>query len=279
MVGKANTLDGDPNEFASGRGTTQFMNANFIFNPVLALRLPYSTLAVGVIWLPVQETDRGITVTNLVFNTGDSSTTTGFDDFGEGTSWSIQAEFQYRLGGLPGGQNAGFLYSFDQNFAQFSGEFVFLPGQGLAIPTQDDTWAAYWSLWQYLSVEEPAESLMDLVNGEPDHQGFGIFARAGLADQDTNPVEWSISGGVGGKGIIPGRDRDVFGVGYFHATLQQSRLSGLLGIDESSDGFEAFYNLSVTPASFLTFDVQVADSPPPATDTAILLGVRLLLRF
>jgi hypothetical protein len=47
FFGKLDTLDGDPNEFASGRGTTQFMNANFIFNPALALRLPYSTIGSG----------------------------------------------------------------------------------------------------------------------------------------------------------------------------------------------------------------------------------------
>ncbi len=40
LFGKIDTLDGDPNEFASGRGTRQFMNANFIFNPAMALRFP-----------------------------------------------------------------------------------------------------------------------------------------------------------------------------------------------------------------------------------------------
>jgi hypothetical protein len=51
FFGKIDTLDGDPNEFASGRGTSQFMNANFIFNPALALRLPYSTLGAGIVWI------------------------------------------------------------------------------------------------------------------------------------------------------------------------------------------------------------------------------------
>ena len=40
FFGKLDTLDGDLNEFASGRGTSQFMNANFIFNPVLACGSP-----------------------------------------------------------------------------------------------------------------------------------------------------------------------------------------------------------------------------------------------
>jgi porin len=53
FFGKLDTLDADPNEFASGRGTSQFMNANFIFNATLALRLPYSTLGAGLIWMPI----------------------------------------------------------------------------------------------------------------------------------------------------------------------------------------------------------------------------------
>src|SRR5262249_41592144 len=53
VLGKVDTLDGDPNEFASGRGVTQFMNANMIFNPALGLRLPYSTLSASIIWMPI----------------------------------------------------------------------------------------------------------------------------------------------------------------------------------------------------------------------------------
>jgi len=46
-------------------------------------------------------------------NTADSSTTTGFDDFGKGVTWTTEADFQYRLGHLPGGMNLGGLWSFD----------------------------------------------------------------------------------------------------------------------------------------------------------------------
>ena len=89
FFGKLDTLDGDPNEFASGRGTSQFMNANFIFNPVLGLRLPYSTLAAGVILMPIPPGPKGgITISSTVMNTQDSSTTSGFDDFDEGTTWT-----------------------------------------------------------------------------------------------------------------------------------------------------------------------------------------------
>jgi porin len=113
----------------------------------------------------------------------------------------------------------------------------------------------------------------------PDREGVGIFARFGVADQDTNPVEWSASLGLGGRGIISSRDDDVFGVGYYYTRLQGTRVGGLLGIKDEGQGFETFYNAAITPASHLTFDMQLADSALPNTDTAVILGARLNLSF
>ena len=39
---------GDMNEFAHGKGATQFMNMAFNFNPLIAFTVPYSTLGTGV---------------------------------------------------------------------------------------------------------------------------------------------------------------------------------------------------------------------------------------
>lgn len=275
FLGKFDTLDGDPNEFASGRGTSQFMNSNFVFNGSLALRMPYSTLGGGVVWLPAS----GITVSSSVFNTADSSTTSGFDDFGDGLTWTTEADFQYRLGDLPGGQNIGFLYSFDQDFAQIGGQFVFQPGEGLVKPTEDDTWAVFWSAWQYLWVKDPGEALINAADGMQDHKGVGLFARLGFADQSTNPLEWTASGGIGGRGIIPSRDFDTFGAGYFYSSIQTTRLNGLVGIKDQAQGFEAYYSLAITPAARLTLDAQAVQAPSSKTDTAVILGARLGLKF
>jgi porin len=113
----------------------------------------------------------------------------------------------------------------------------------------------------------------------PDREGVGIFARFGVADQDTNPVEWSGSFGVGGRGIVPARDDDVFGVGYYYTHFQETRIGGLLGVDDEGQGFETFYNAAIIPAAHLTFDMQLADSALPRTDTAVILGARLNLSF
>jgi porin len=279
ILGKLDTLDSDHNEFASGRGTTQFMNANFIFNPALALRLPYSTLVAGVLWLPIPPDPKGgITISSFILNTADSSTTTGFDDFDEGQSWNTEADFTYRLGDLPGGMNVGGLYSFNQDFAHLGTRIVLQPGEGLVVPKKNSTWAVYWSGWQYLFVEDRGKPPTQL-QGQPTHRGIGVFARFGFTDTETNPVEWAASGGIGGRGLIPSRDNDSFGVGYYYNSIQTLRISGILGIRDSSQGFEAFYNLAVTPAARLTFDVQVVQSASARVETATILGARGTLDF
>jgi porin len=281
VAGKFDVLDADPNEFASGRGTRQFMDANFIFNAVAALRAPYSTVGGGVVWMPEPVGPHGgVSVSSLIFATTDSSTTVGLDTLDDGLTWTTEADFQYRLGGakLPGGQNLGFLYSFDQDFTKIGSRFVFQPGEGFVIPTASETWALYWSAWQYLHVQDPGDAPVNLLDGMPDHQGLGLFARAGVADHDTNPVEWSASAGIGGRGAF-GRPRDTYGAGYYYSSLQSTRFTGFLGVADHAHGFEAYYSVALSPATFLTLDAQVIDSPVASSDTAVILGARLRLVF
>ena len=276
VVGKIDTLDADPNEFASGRGVNQFMNANLVIPSSPLIVLPaYSTLAAGILWMPV----KGVTVTSVALNAADSSTNTGFEDFGEGTAWMTEGQFQYRLGNLPGGFNVGFIYGFDNTFLDLNGRFTFQPGQGIVAPTTDDSWAFYASAWQYLCVEQQGDALINLMDGKQDLQGVGLFLRVGFADDDTSPIDVAISGGVGAKGIIPSRDNDTCGIAYYYNSIETGRIAGIVGIQDHTQGFEAFYNLHITPATQLTFDVQVIDSAQASIDTAVVLALRLNLQF
>jgi porin len=267
IFGKFQTLDGDPNEFASGRGVSQFMNMTMISPNLVGSTVPYSTLGAGIVLLP----DERITITSLLMNTADSSTTTGFDDIGEGATWWTEAQFQYRLGKYPGGQNAAFAYAFDNEFLNFKTS-SFSPIGGLGLNTKSESWAAYWSCWQYVYLLEDAPALIVPGDGRPDARGLGLFARANLADADSNPYDWTVSAGIGGRGLIPGRDEDQLGVGYgaSHETA---------GLADDGQGIEAYYSLSICPGVSLTADVQVIDTASPATDTTTLWGLRLNVRF
>ena len=51
FFGKIDTLDGDKNHFAGARGKENFMNQNFVLNPVALRTSPYSSLGAGVVFV------------------------------------------------------------------------------------------------------------------------------------------------------------------------------------------------------------------------------------
>ncbi len=278
LAGKFDTLDGDPNEFASGRGLTQFQNLNFVFNAVPLLTVPYDVLGAGVIIMP----NKWITIISNVFTTTDVSSVSGFSDLDNGLTWATEANFQYRLGRLPGGFNIGGTYAFDNDFKTVNRRYTFEPGQGVVVPPdQNDSWSVYLSGWQYLFAEDDGrgDEPLDPENRIPDLKGLGVFARLGFADQDTNPIQVAFSVGLGGRGAIPGRDNDIFGVGYFYNDAQENRLQTILNLKSYGQGFEAFYSVAITPAMHLTFDLQVVEPVSNNLDTAVILGGRFLVHF
>jgi len=273
IVGKFQTLDGDANEFASGRGRTQFSNAAFIFSPVSMLTVPYSTLGAGVVWLP----STNLSITTTVLNTADSSTSSGFDHFGDGYTWSTEFAFQYRLGELPGGQVVTFIYAADGEYTNFSRADL-LPGTPL-FSTNNDTWALTWSAWQYLSTPDGAPDRIDTGNGRPDVRGVGLFSRVGIADDDTNPIDLTVSIGLGGRGLISGRDDDLYGLGFTYSDFNTTSVIAAAGFDDDAWGLEAFYNFDFGHGVSLTVDAQVIDPFRSTIDTTTVLGARLNVRF
>ena len=86
----------------------------------------------------------------------------------------------------------------------------------------------------------------------------------------------------GGVGLIPGRDRDRWGVGIFHQDFTDQGVLPSLGIDSETGGEtggELFYNIALCYGTNLTFDLQVVDSAIPRVDTAVVLGARLGVGF
>ena len=81
-IGKYATItatSGDMNEFAHGKGDTQFMNMAFNFNPIIAFTVPYSTLGTGLIVLPTKDPKEAI-VSFLVLQANGQPNTSGFGD-------------------------------------------------------------------------------------------------------------------------------------------------------------------------------------------------------
>ncbi len=274
FAGKFVPLGGDLNEFAGGRGDTQFLSHSFLSASVTAMINPYSTLGGGVWYSPHAD----LTFQGNLYQTTDSSTTTGFDNFGDGWTTDFSMRTQYRWNELPGGARVAFEYAFDGDYVDFGRRFVD-PDDSLSVPRTEETWVAYANAWQYLRVDEPGDGQIDLMNGRQDLRGIGIFARIGTADADVNPVARAISFGVGGKGVFGDRADDTFGIGYANTKLRDRRFISASSIDSSTNRLEAYYNFVLSPAVELTVDGQWTDTLLDEDDPAWLLGLRLRMSF
>jgi porin len=278
ILGKMDLFEtGDPNEFASGRGRTQFQNYNLIFGTP-TLIVPASTLGVAALYLP----NKHMTFSSALLSATDCSYNSCFDDaYDDGTIWANAAMFQYRLGGLPGGANVNALYFFDADFTEL-GSLAIDPGDGnfgAVTSDEDESWMVVFSAWQYLSANGVGDGPLDLLNQRPDLQGWGIFGRLSFADEDTNPFETSVSVGIGGRGVVNSRPNDVFGIGYFYNDVFEDRFTNDAGFDGDSQGVEAFYNLAITPAAKFSINVQYLESSLKDVDDATVLSGRLHLTF
>jgi len=273
LVGKITTMK-NANELAGGEGRTQFMNFQFLFPAVYAQLAPYSTLAVGALWMPSGR----FQFTTLLMNTADSSTTTGFGDIGEGTTWLNSIDVQYEVNGLPGGSTLGFLYGFNGDFTRMGG-MNYDPGVRIVVGEERESWALRWDGWQYLFTETEPSTRVDPRDGHQDLQGIGVFASLGLGDKKTNPVSFAASIGVSGRGVFPGRDDDTLGLGYFYNDLIKPRPPLTDFLQNSTQGIEFYYNAAILRWLELTADVQWAKSARSKVDDSLVLGLRCNISF
>ena len=283
-IGKYATItptSGDMNEFAHGKGDTQFLNLAFNFNPVLAVTVPYSTLGAGGIVLPTTDPKEAI-VTFLVVQTNGSAETSGFNDLDTNKlTFAGEGRFRTDFFEHTGHQLFGATYS-NKTFTSIDQSArIFIEGNN-AIQQKDGSWAIYYNFDQYLY--EPNKG---------SGQGFGIFGRFGASDGNPNPMHYFYSVGVGGKGVIPGRPNDRFGLGYYYITIRNPQFTVAIAnrtFLRNEYGFEAFYDVALTPWMQLTPDIQIIRPTQKdeftlmplsrqGIDTATVFGVRLQMYF
>ncbi len=268
FVGKLDTTVGDKNEFAWIHGDN-FLHTNFRWNPVTARTTPYSTLGVGCFAFG----DWGIW-SLTVYDTEGTPNESGFDTaFDGGTSVATEARFNVDLFDKPGHQLFGFAWS-DKSFRVLEQDpRVGIDTSGnslrnlldldLAVESESSSWAFFYNFDQYLYVEPDDPS-----------QGVGIFGRFGISDGEANPIETFYSIGIGGKGVLPERDNDTFGLGYYYIEYG-GELAERLGV-HAGQGVELFYNIEVAPWLHITPDLQVIIDPGGRDDrgVAIVYGLR-----
>jgi porin len=280
----AGKLDGarafDRNVFANDE-RTQFMNAALRNNMIIPAFLPYTNLGAGAV---VNPTD-WLSIITAVADTDGRNKTTGFETTFHGpTNTTVIHEWSFKIKpfDLPGNQRFGFVWS-SKDFEHLQPPSPFketgplmmsLLGPNLAnkvvrmltkFDTSPDNVGLYYNFDQYLYTEE----------GCPD-QGVGLFGRFGWARGDVNALEYFYSIGMGGKGVLPDRDEDTFGIGYFHANLSDDLPSFL----QQEAGVEMYYNIQICPWLHISPDVQVIMDPGGfSNECSLVYGIRMQLNL
>ena len=130
---------------------------------------------------------------------------------------------------------------------------------------------------QYFTVNKNAKR----HDGQP--VGLGAFFRTGWVPEDRNVLYQFYSVGIGGTGGPFGRVNDKWGVGWAGSRVSGDfrRDASLLGLDFGGfeHGYEAFYNIALTPAMGLSFNAQYIDGADESLDDSVLLGTRLQIDF
>jgi porin len=99
-----------------------------------------------------------------------------------------------------------------------------------------------------------------------------------VADRKASPIEQFYSFGLGGQGLLDGRDRDRFVIGYYYFR-RRSDLPGIL-LNSYEQAMEMFYNVAATNWLYVTPDVQVIIDPGRrGSETAFITGLRVQTRF
>jgi porin len=281
FAGRFDTFhDGMVMEFAGAgprAGARGFVNTNLVSPQMVAVTTPYVTALGGGLLAKLND---NFAVSAMVLDRRESSRAEGLGNLGDdGWNALMGALAQYRLAGLPGGAQLGVSVVWDGDFTKLGDGQLLVVGEGLE--SSDESWNVFGNFWQYVQVFEDAGAApLHLDDGRPDLRGWGVFAIWGVADEDTNPFTWSVAGGIGGRGLIPGREEDVFGIGYFYSKLQTGGIvAGAIDSRYGEQGFEVFYEAALTPWMHLTPDLQVVEPGPDGTDTAVILGLRLLVDF
>jgi porin len=304
-LGKINSIA--PTNILHGDYTTGFMHTSLNLPLALAM-VPLSAYGATALYLPTHD----VTVAAMVL---DANGTIDNDDLGDafedGVMALVSADLKVRPLELPGHQNLTFAWSNKtrislvqdpSNIARLllQERFPRLGDPGsplyqilethapeLLVPAEplnkeDETWAAVYSFEQFLW--QPAG----------DHQrGIGTFFSVGVSDGKANPVKYSYSLGLVGKGVVPGRPFDDFGIGWARTEFSDDFVPFLrrtfdLGLDHE-DVVEVYYNAAVTPWLHVSPNFQYISPALNKTldaggnfadlDDIYMAGVRVGVRF
>jgi porin len=258
------------------------------FNAAALFTAPYSSLGAGVIVLPTKDPN-GAILNLSVMQTNGLPYVAGFSDL-DSNKLTFGGEGRVRTDffGLTGHQVVGAMFS-NADFGSIN-QNVRIIIENRELSGKKGSWNMHYNFDQYLYEPEKGSG-----------EGIGIFGRFGASDGNPNFMHYVYSLGFGGKGVVPNRHNDRYGLGFYYIDVNDVTLEGPVRTRSAlrdEYGFEAFYNVAITPWLQLTPDIQVVrgaqkdrvvgvgqgDLGRPtlnkkSVDTAVVLGFRLQVLF
>jgi porin len=264
LAGKINMMDlAATKPFMGGAGIDSFWNLTFAAPPT-GLVPPY--LFGALLSVRTEPANFGLWIydPNSVINKS------GFEDpFDNGVTIRGSVDFPVTIAGLSGHQGFVALYSTEAN-ADLSdiGRNTLPPFPPNSPGIKDRNYYFAYSFDQYLY--QPSKD---------SKEGVGLFGQFGISDGNPSRLYWSALVGIGGTGLIPGRDHDNWGIGYYYDAPSPDLKDSLpLLTIRDEQGMEIFYNFAVTPFFTVGVDLQVIN-PSLGSETAVLPGLRSVIRF
>lgn len=253
----------------TGGGVDGFLNTNMIASALPWFRwVNLSVNGGGALFLT---DDRQIKGGVLVFDTQNSSTTTGISDmFDDGTAFLGMWRFFFEKDGMPGslmfaaGGSTRDYRSLDRS------DWGFVPGVGVFGKEKDEAYSAavYYDQVCWQSTTDPKKharfySGWSVSDGDPSFGRSGGFAS------------------IEGWGIVPDREKDRMGFGGFYNQLSSDfkRLASPFVRLENLWGIEMYYNAEISKWMHITGDIQLVNNQNRSDNTAVILGVRAVIDF
>ena len=284
ITGKLNAFDFVDMVFHTGRGVDGFMNTSLVLPIGLG-----GTLTTGLP-LAFLLKFKGKEVQGFAgaYDPNNCATTSCLDPLlDDGPAYAAFWKFYHGSGDVgPRSSYTSFggTYSTKEYTVVDPQSLAFVPGQGLSLTQTQQSWSIFsvlnYQLWADTSNPNRAVNFR------------GMYT---ITDGEANAIKWTATAALETNGPIRGRDKDTFGVGYFHNELSSSfknTVGPLLSVAatvvnrertriaiEDTDGFEAYYVAQLTPWFALTGDLQVITETLSSEDTKLVTGLRANLTF
>jgi hypothetical protein len=241
-----------------------FANFNFNKNPMALNFFNTTSLAALGVWTPTNR----VTIVGGVLDPNSQADNLATHAFDRVNIYAASI-FSYRVGGLPGQSAAQFDWTnkpkidLASPFGRLSaGEIpqavAVLAGgpstAALPVIYKPDSWATIGNVSQYLYLREDSAAIAQkLKSGQP-LRGIGVFGRVGYAPPATNRITRDASVALFARGLLDGRPRDSFGVGFYYNGISQplkddiAQFTGGAANVKNEEGVEIFYDFAITPA-------------------------------